>query len=177
MENSKICTLCNEIFCAFAKWDENDVKLPNNIKDIFNSLLNSDQEIINKVPKLSEDIKYLSKFIVPINNISVVSKFVDSCINIYNYSKCNKKGIKSNDITYYKAVLGQYYIESILIDNSLDSYNKFQKEFYQIGSQINLVYKRMYDEEKNALISIIKAKVTELFNRYNFKYSLPCCCL
>lgn len=101
-------------------------------------------------------------------------KFINAFAEVVKYEKCSTDIEKiERDKLYYKAVLNNFYMEDILINNQKQSsFEKFKKEFYEIGVLIS----RFYKCSNEIIINMINSKVEDLFERYNFFYGLPECC-
>ncbi|MGL5086523.1 MAG: hypothetical protein ACRC68_12530 [Clostridium sp.] len=101
-------------------------------------------------------------------------KFINAFAEVIKYEKCSIDIEKiEKDKLYYKAVLNNFYIEDVLINNkNQNSFEKFKKEFFEIGVLISKFYKG----SNEIIINMINSKVEDLFERYNFFYTLPECC-
>lgn len=175
--------LCNEIYVLFYKWIQLEIKLNiKELKEMFALLLNGDKRYIRYCPEsIEKDIFILEKILSnsdPKYNQMLLS-FIYCCIDLYSYDSIKEhKKIIQMDMLYYKSVISQYFVIKFLDGNLNPSkFNSFKNEFYQIGTIIKQYYEIKEDDKKKAIKNILTSKVTEMFNRYDFAYSLPPCCL
>ena len=175
--------LCNEIYILFYKWIELEIRINiKELKEMFTLLLNGDKRYIRYCPEsIEKDIFVLEKILSNSDpkHKQILLSFIYCCIDLYSYDSIKEhKKIIQMDMLYYKSVISQYFIINFL-DSSLNpsKFNSFKNEFYQIGVIIKQYYEAKEDDKKKAITNILTSKVTELFNRYNFVYSLPPCCL
>lgn len=172
---------CYELHCLMYKWLELGVKLnTTNYPTMFKLLINGDDNYLRYCDKyIVNDMKVISKIIKKMPNnykIIVYNVFVCTC-DLYNfYSSYNEEKKKEMDILYYKAVISNFYMaKKGMFNNKL--FLDFRTEFYQIGVMINNYYQSNDLERQNVISKMIKSKIAELFNRYEYEYCMPNCTL
>lgn len=175
--------LCNEVYVLFYKWIQLEIRFNvQEIKLMFELLLKGDKRFVRYCPQnIENDIFELEKILIQVNDNQkkMLYSFILSCVDLYVYDSIkDHKKILQMDILYYRSVLSQYFVVNYL-DNNLNvaNFKSFKEEMFQIGAIIKQFYETSEEEKRNIISNMIHSKITELFNRYNFIYSLPPCCL
>ncbi|MBS5926240.1 MAG: hypothetical protein ACLS2V_12855 [Clostridium paraputrificum] len=152
------------------------------IKKIFQLLL-EDEKYERVCPKEIEvEIKFLAKLIGQETFLQqdkeLILKFLENCFCLIGFENIpEKKADRMLDKAYYSATLSHFYIVNFLNHGGNEKFESFKNEFYQVGCQIGQFYKLNEEEKKDTLKNLIKAKVDELFRRYNIYFYKPCCCM
>ncbi|MGG7060102.1 hypothetical protein ACQPUY_15750 [Clostridium nigeriense] len=172
-------TILNEIYVILNILIEKNININfSEFKLMIHKIIDNNSTFIEHCPmEIQYEIQSLKSIINKYSDkkllIIEITKFINAFSSISEYEQCNTDIPNiEKDKLYYKAVINSYYILDLFINNEESRFDNFKNEFYQIGVLIG----KYYNDNNIIVKDIIYAKLQDLFNRYNFNYSLPVCC-
>lgn len=176
--------LLNKVHIFLAECYENNTIIPpNDIVTMFSKIFNADITYIKYCPDGLEDS--LQALVKDINESQIarfkelLKVFLVSYYDTIKYDMIKNKTMpaRDKDRFWYKSLISQYVLETLLFRNNEDStIKKFNSEYAQIGSLISKFYSEEDTSKSKVIKDIIKSKIQDIYNRYNYKYDLPSLC-
>lgn len=172
-------TILNEIFVILniAVEKDIDINFPD-FKLMIHKIIDNNSTFVEHCPiELQDEMQFLKCIINKYSDkkslLVEITKFINAFSSIYEYEQCTADISNiEKDKLYYKAAINSYYILDLFTSTTESRFDNFKSEFYQIGVLIGKYYK-----DNNKIVKdIISAKLQELFDRYDFKYTFPTCC-
>lgn len=85
--------------------------------------------------------------------------------------------ISEKDKYWMKALLSEFVLQNLLYKNNTnDILKEFNEEYAQIGSLVRRYYTEDNASKLPIVRNMIKAKMEDIYKRYNYKYDLPALC-
>lgn len=172
-------TILNEIYVILNILIEKNINVNfSEFKLMLHKIVDDNSTFIEHCPiDIQHEIQSLKSIIDKYSDkkllIIEITKFINAFSSIYDFEQCNTDIPNiEKDKLYYKSVINSYYIFDLFTNNAESKFDNFKTEFYQIGVLIGKYYK----DDNTIVKDIITTKIRELFDRYNFNYSLPVCC-
>lgn len=151
------------------------------IGNMFAQIFNNDIRYIKYCPEaLEESLIELSKELTnPSDDLKASLKIL--LVSFYAVHKFENLDKNSNaidslkkDQLCFKAALGEFQIQCLLL-GKMNAYVKFKAEYMQIGQLMSQYYLKNNSENVSTIKSMIKSKLDDLYNRYEFSYPAPLC--